>query len=118
MGDRKSTMDSFEPQKDLKTTREWAADSGLKFNLPRCFLNILLPLTQFAYTLHKNPLSIVSYDFKSYTKCDKNTFRTNPVLVTLKLIFSQSGGRTFHLIFNSFIRHHLEYGNIVSLSSL
>ncbi|CAH8573444.1 unnamed protein product [Schistosoma curassoni] len=58
------------------------------------------------------------HDLKSYANCDKNAFRANLALVTLKRIFGQFDGRTFHIIFNSFIRSHLEYGNIVFPPSL
>ena len=61
---------------------------------------------------------MVPYDLKSYANCDKNASQANLALVTLKRIFGQFDGRTFHIIFNSFIRPHLEYGNIVFPPSL
>ena len=55
---------------------------------------------------------------KSHANCDKNASQANLALVTLKRIFGQFDGRTFHIIFTSFIRPHLEYGNIVFPPSL
>lgn len=56
---------------------------------------------------------LVHNDLKPYAET-KNIFRANLLRVTLKRIFVQFDGRTLYLIFNSFIRSHFQYGNMVS----
>lgn len=58
------------------------------------------------------------YNFKSIANCNKNTFRANFALLTVKRIFGQFDSRIFHIIFSSFTRFCLEYGNILFPSLL
>ena len=115
-------------QEDLTRLQSWADDNGLTFNTSKCKVVHLRHVADYSYNLGNSPLEVsqvekdlgvlVPYDLKSYANCDKNAFQANLALVTLKRIFGQFDGRTFHIIFNSFIRPHLEYGNIVFPPSL
>ncbi|CAH8475308.1 unnamed protein product [Schistosoma guineensis] len=115
-------------QEDLTRLQSWADDNGLTFNTSKCKVVHLRHVADYSYNLDNSSLVVseverdlgvlVPYDLKSYANCDKNAFRANLALVTLKRIFGQFDGRTFHIIFNNFIRRHLEYGNIVFPSSL
>ncbi|CAH8455163.1 unnamed protein product [Schistosoma haematobium] len=110
-------------QEDLTRLQSWADDNGLTFNTSKCKVVHLRHVANYSYNLGNSSLVVsqvekdlgvlVPHDLKSYANCDKNAFRANLALVTLKRIFGQFDGRTFHTIFNSFIRPHLEYGNIV-----
>ena len=98
------------------------------FSTSKCKVVHLRHVADYSYNLGNSSLEVsqvekdlgvlVPYDLKSYANCDKNAFQANLALVTLKRIFGQFDGRTFHIIFNSFIRPHLEYGNIVFPPSL
>ncbi|CAH8460660.1 unnamed protein product [Schistosoma bovis] len=115
-------------QEDLTRLQSWADDNGLTFNTSKCKVVHLRHVADYSYNLRDSSLLVsqaekdlgvlVPHDLKSYANCDKNTFRVNLALVTLERIFGQFDGRTFHIILNSFIRPHLEYGNIVLPPSL
>ncbi|CAH8570357.1 unnamed protein product [Schistosoma haematobium] len=115
-------------QEDLTRLHSWADDNGLTFNTSKCKVVHLRHVANYSYNLGNSSLVVsqvekdlgvlVPHDLKSYANCDKNAFRANLALVTLRRIFGQFDGRTFHTIFNSFIRPHLEYGNIVLPPSL
>ena len=115
-------------QEDLTRLQSWADDNRLTFNTSKCKVVHLRHVADYSYNFGNSPLEVsqvekdlgvlVPYDLKSYANCDKNASQANLALVTLKRIFGQFDGRTFHIIFNSFIRPHLEYGNIVFPPSL
>ncbi|CAH8470352.1 unnamed protein product [Schistosoma bovis] len=110
-------------QEDLTRLQSWADDNGLTFNTSKCNVVHLRHVADYSYNFGNSSLVVsqvekdlgvlVPYDLKSNANCDKNAFRANLALVSLKRIFGRFDGRTFHIIFNSSICPHLEYGNIV-----
>ncbi|VDP54383.1 unnamed protein product [Schistosoma curassoni] len=110
-------------QEDPTRLQSQADNNGLAFNTSKCKVVHLRDVADYSYNLGNSSLVVfqvekdlgvlVPHDLKSYATCDENAFRANLALVMLKRIFGQFDGRTFHIIFNSFIRPHLEYGNIV-----
>ena len=103
--------DKLSLQEDLTRPESWVDDDGFTLNSLNCKVvhlrccKLQLQLRQFSsrgIQNWKNLGVLVYYDLKSYANCDKNAFRTNLALVTLKRIFDQFDGRTLHLYFSSF----------------
>ena len=106
-------------QQDLDSLMEWSKDCHLDFNVEKCKIMKVKHIFQTEYELDGRKLQevakerdlgiLVTVDLKPSVQCAKAAAKAIQVLGVVKRNFVLTDEEDFRLLFNGFIRPHLEY---------